>query len=273
MNETPNNIPLVDIGVNLSNPCFRDDWQDVLRRSLDSNVAQLILTGTNLAESEQVINLCQQSSDEFPDMLYSTCGVHPHEAKQFSAGTASHLRSLAEAPQVVAIGETGLDFNRNYSPPSDQERAFEAQLELAIELQLPVFMHERDAHQRQFEILRNYRDDLRAGVIHCFTGDRQALFNYLDLDLHIGITGWICDERRGEQLQAMVGSIPLNRLMLETDAPFLLPRTMKPRPKKHRNEPAFLPWVVEAVAKWRQQSALVIAEQTTVTAKRFFGLS
>ena len=273
MNDTPNSTPLIDIGVNLSNPCFKDDWQSVLQRALDAHVTQLILTGTNLAESEQVLSLCQQSGDDFPDMLYSTCGVHPHEAKQYSAETGAQLRSLAEAPQVVAIGETGLDFNRNYSPPSDQERAFEAQLELAIELQLPVFMHERDAHQRQFEILKNYRDELPDGVIHCFTGDRQALFNYLDLDLHIGITGWICDERRGEQLQALVSSIPLSRLMLETDAPFLLPRTLRPRPKKRRNEPAFLPWVLEEVARCRQQSAAVIAEQTTVTAKRFFRLS
>ncbi|MCL4158391.1 UNVERIFIED_CONTAM: hypothetical protein GTU68_013730 [Idotea baltica] len=205
-------------------------------------------------------------------MLYSTCGVHPHDAKHFSTDTPNRLKEIAVNPEVVAIGETGLDFNRNFSEPKDQEKAFEAQLELATELQLPVFMHERDAHQRQYEILRQYRDHLTNGVIHCFTGDKTALFNYLDLDLHIGITGWVCDERRGQELQKLLPSVPLTRLMLETDAPYLLPRTIKPKPKSSRNEPAYLPWVLQGITQQRQEGILEIAKKTVKTTQKFFNL-
>ncbi|MEH6469431.1 MAG: TatD family hydrolase [Porticoccus sp.] len=262
--------PLVDIGVNLSNQRFEKDLEQVLHRAQLANVSQLILTGTSEQESETIFALTQKLADDFPNMLFSTCGVHPHDAKHFNSDTLNHLKALAENPSVVAIGETGLDFNRNFSTPIDQERAFEAQLELAIELQLPVFMHERDAHQRQFDILKQYRDHLVDGVIHCFTGDKTALFNYLDIDLHVGITGWICDERRGQELQRLVKNIPLERLMLETDAPYLTPRTITPKPKGGRNEPAYLPWVLDGIAAHREETTLVIAEKTTATAHAFF---
>lgn len=262
--------PIIDIGVNLSNQRFSDDLEEILKRSQQANVSQLILTGTSEAESEAVLQLCHQFSEQFPSMLYSTCGVHPHDAKHFSTDTPNRLKEIAANPKVVAIGETGLDFNRNFSEPKDQEKAFEAQLELATELQLPVFMHERDAHQRQHEILKQYRDHLTNGVIHCFTGDKIALFNYLDLDLHIGITGWVCDERRGQELQKLLPSIPLTRLMLETDAPYLLPRTIKPKPKSSRNEPAYLPWVLQGITQQRQETILEIAEKTVKTTQKFF---
>lgn len=262
--------PLIDIGVNLSNKRFEKDLEDVLKRAQKANISQLILTGTSEEESDSVFKLTQKHANNFPDMLYSTCGVHPHDAKHFNSDTLNHLKALAENDSVVAIGETGLDFDRNFSSPTDQEKAFEAQLELAIELQLPVFMHERDAHQRQFEILKQYRDHLIDGVIHCFTGDKTALFNYLDIDLHIGVTGWVCDERRGQQLQRLVNNIPLHRLMLETDSPYLTPRTIKPKPKGGRNEPAFLPWVLDGIAEHRNESALEVAEKTTAAAKTFF---
>ena len=278
MNDSPGNKlltspePLVDIGVNLSNNSFRDDTVDVLQRALQANVLQLVLTGTDIEESRQVARICEENARQFPKMLFSTAGVHPHDAKTFNRETLAQLKSLTEKNCVVAIGETGLDFNRNYSAPSDQEKAFEAQLELAVELQLPVFMHERDAHQRQFEILKNYRDQLASGVIHCFTGDKTALFNYLDVDLHIGITGWICDERRGVELQQLVHNIPLARLMLESDAPYLLPRNIHPKPKNRRNEPTYLPWVLKTVAEHRNESEQQIANSTRETSRRFFNL-
>ncbi len=267
-----NNETLVDIGVNLGNKAFRDDLPGTLQRALDANVRRLIITGTSEEESERAVELCRQFADEFPGMLHSTCGIHPHDAKSFTSASLATLKSLASEASVVAIGETGLDFNRNFSPATDQEKAFEAQLELAVELKLPVFMHERDAHQRQFEILRQYRDHLADGVIHCFTGDRTALFNYLDLDLYIGITGWICDERRGEILRSLVKSIPLERLMLETDSPYLLPRTLQPKPKDRHNQPAYLPWVLKEVAQCRDENELDVARQTTLNACAFFRL-
>ena len=267
---------LIDIGLNLASKAFANEQQAILQRALEAGVQHCILTGTDLAASEQVAELCAQYADQFPGMLYSTAGVHPHHASEWNNTSGEAIKAFAALPQVVAIGETGLDFNRNFSTPEDQQRAFEAQLQLAVELQLPVFMHERDAHQRQLEILKEYRDHLVNGVIHCFTGTREALFNYLDMDLHIGITGWICDERRGTELQQLVKNIPLERLMLESDAPYLLPRNIDPMPKElkksRRNEPGLLPWVLREVSRHYGLPEEKIAAGTTDTAKRFFGL-
>lgn len=262
--------PLIDIGLNLADHRFAEDCWQVLARAQTAGVAGAILTGTSAATSAQVVALCQQAPTSCHGMLHCTAGVHPHGASHWQPTTAAALRELAANPEVVAIGETGLDFNRDFSPRPDQERAFVAQLELAGELGLPVFLHERDAHQRLFAILQSYRDQLTAGVVHCFTGDRDSLFNYLDLGLHIGITGWLCDSRRGAPLRELVRHIPLERLMLETDAPYLVPRNMAPKPVGNRNEPAFLPWILREVAKHRPEPEALIAAATTQTAARFF---
>jgi TatD DNase family protein len=263
---------LIDIGVNLSSKRFDDDIEEVLQRALDAGVSQIVLTGTSIAESKAVVALCEQYNEQFPGMLYATCGIHPHDAKSYSTESCSALRQLARHKSVVAIGETGLDYNRNFSTPASQDKAFEAQLELAATLNMPVFMHERDAAKRQLEILASYRDELVDGVIHCFTGDKSTLFRYLDMDLHIGITGWICDERRGLELQKIVNNIPLQRLMIETDAPYLLPRNIEPLPKDRRNEPAFLTFVLRGIGACRDESIEEIAEATCATARTFFRL-
>lgn len=261
---------LVDIGVNLSNKRFNEDTEDVLQRAQQAQVSKLVLTGTSVAESHAVLALCEQYSERFPNMLYATCGIHPHEADSLQTDSIENLRALAANPQVVAIGETGLDFNRNFSSPQAQLAALEAQLELACELKLPLFMHERDAARRQLEIIKHYRDQITDAVIHCFTGDKKVLFGYLDLDLHIGITGWVCDERRGVDLKNIVHNIPLNRLMIETDAPYLLPRNMPSKPSNRRNEPAFLPYVLQVIAEARTETTDEIAAATSATAMQFF---
>jgi TatD DNase family protein len=263
---------MIDIGVNLSNSRFAKGIEETLDRARQAGVEKLILTGTSIEESRAVLALCQSHSKTFPEMLYATAGIHPHDASTLDSESINILRELAAQPEVVAIGEMGLDFNRNFSTPAEQEKAFEAQLELAVELQLPVFLHERDAADRQLQILKNYRDHLADAVTHCFTGSKQALFGYLDLNMHIGITGWICDEKRGEALQQLVNNIPLERLMVETDAPYLLPKNMLEPPKGKRNEPGFLPWVIEGIAKYREESYEQIANATTANASRFFRL-
>lgn len=264
--------PLIDIGVNLSNNRFKDDIDETLERAQNANITQLVLTGTSIAESKDVIKLCEQFEQPFANMLYATVGVHPHHADEFNSQSLAELDALTGHRSVVAIGETGLDFNRNFSAKAAQISAFESQLELAAKHQMPLFMHERDAAKQQLEILREYRDHFTRGVIHCFTGDRDTLFSYLDLDLHIGITGWICDEKRGQELKNLVANIPLNRLMIETDAPYLLPKTMDIKPKNRRNEPAFLPWVVKEIADNRPESMDEIARQTRATTKQFFNI-
>lgn len=261
-------MDLVDIGVNLTNPAFRIDIDDVLQRASDSGVRTLVVTGTSATESEAALELVHR----YPDQLVCTAGAHPHVAQELDASGLATLAALAREPNVVAIGETGLDYNRDFSPRPDQERAFEQQLELAVQFALPVFIHQRDAHHRMLPILRHYRDDLVDAVMHCFTDNRQALYDYLDLDLHIGVTGWICDERRGRELQEIVADIPAGRLMIETDAPYLTPRDLRPKPKSGRNEPAFLPHVLEAVARHRGEDTATVAQHTTATARAFFRL-
>jgi len=262
-------VDLVDIGVNLTHHAFRHDLQAVIQRARDVSVTQMVVTGTSESASQAALNLAQ----EYPGTLYSTVGMHPHEARHWHTHSAAVLQRLAVAPEVVALGEMGLDFNRNFSPHPDQERAYEAQLELAAELHMPVFMHEREARQSLLRILSRYRDQLPAAVVHCFTGTADDLTAYREMDLHIGITGWICDERRGLHLQELVRQIPLNRLMLETDAPYLLPRDLRPAPKGRRNEPAFLPHVLDKVADCLELSTEQLASATTETARAFFNIN
>lgn len=264
-------MQLVDIGVNLTHPTFARDPRATLDRAYAAGVTQLVLTGTSLADSEAAMTLCR-TLDEQRQQLFCTAGVHPHDASEWTADSASQLKALLVEPEVRAVGECGLDFNRDHSPRSQQERVLEAHLELAVSTQLPVFLHERDADQRLADILRPFRDHLSAAVVHCFTGEKRALYAYLDLDLHIGITGWICDERRGTHLHSLVREIPEGRLMLETDSPYLLPRTLRPKPKGGQNEPAFLAEVLREVALHRGESESVLAAHTTACAQRFFNL-
>ncbi len=259
---------LVDIGVNLTNKSLARDLGGVLQRARDAGVRQMVVTGTSLAGSADAIALCAR----YPGRLVATCGIHPHHASEWDDATAGELETLAQAPCVRAIGETGLDFNRNYSPRDAQERAFARQLELAATLQLPLFCHQRDAHERFVAMLRAQRDRLGRVVVHCFTDSRAALEDYLDLDCHIGITGWICDERRGLELQRLVGSIPAERLLLETDAPYLLPRNLEPKPPQRINEPAYLPHILREVARHRGDDPEALAAQTRANSARFFDL-
>lgn len=258
---------MIDIGVNLTNTVFDADRDAVLARAEDAGVQTLIVIGTDLAHSQAAVELAAAH----PGMLYATAGVHPHDAAGWESGTGQALMVLAEARQVVAIGECGLDFNRNYSPPAAQEYAFEAQLELAAALGLPVFLHQRDALPRFLAILGRYRDRLSAAVAHCFTEGPEALAACLDLDLHIGVTGWITDARRGEALRQSIARAPLGRLMIETDAPYLLPRGVRPL-RARRNEPMYLSHVCAAVAQVMGRSPEEVAAATTRNARAFFRL-
>ena len=261
-------MELIDIGANLCHESFAADLDEVLERAAHAGVDRIVVTGTSRSGSEAAVDLARRH----PCRLRATAGVHPHEAATFDGAVAAAIEALAGRGEVAAVGETGLDFYRDFSPRPDQERAFEAHLEIAARLGLPVFMHERDAHRRFVDILRPFRDRLGPAVIHCFTGDREALHAYLDLDLHVGFTGWICDERRGLHLRELAGCIPADRLMLETDSPYLLPRDLRPRPRTRRNEPARLAHIARAVAAATGETVEALAARTTATACAFFGL-
>lgn len=259
---------LIDIGVNLADARFAPDRDAVIDRARAQGVAALVLTGTNLTTSHAVAALAATR----PGVLYATAGVHPHHARHFDAATPDALRALAARPEVVALGECGLDFDRDLSPRPTQIKALEHQLALAAELRLPVFLHERAAHPTFVDILRAHRPALIGGVVHCFTGGPAEAEAYLALDLHLGITGWICDDRRAQALRAAVPHIPLDRLMLETDAPYLTPRDHRPKPRNGRNEPALLPHIAHAVARYAGHPPGHLAAATTATARRFFDL-
>jgi TatD DNase family protein len=251
---------VIDIGANLTHPAFAPDLDEVLARARQAGVDTIIVTGTTVEESRQASALG----------LPFTAGVHPHHAKDFNRDAAGALRELARHPGCVAIGECGLDFNRNYSPHPDQEKCFLSQAELGIELGKPLFLHSRDAHPRFAELLRSLNP--KKAVAHCFTGERDELKAYLDLGLYIGITGWICDERRGKHLLELVREIPRNRLLLETDAPYLTPRDLKPQPKARRNEPAFLAHILKAVARALGRPPEEVAAETSRNATELFSL-
>ena len=258
---------LIDIGANLTHESFQSDIKSVILRAKESYINQIIVTGSSLNNSSEAEKLTK----EF-DSLYSTAGIHPHHAEETNNQIMEKIEEITRFPKVVAIGETGLDFYRNFTPADVQISSFEKHLELAEKSELPMFLHERDAHKKFEEILSSHRSQLGNVVVHCFTGDRKALFKYLDLDCFIGITGWICDERRGENLQKLVKEIPKNRLMIETDAPYLMPRTLSPRLKNRRCEPMHLNEICHQIALHTGKSFNYWAKNTSDNARLFFAL-
>jgi TatD DNase family protein len=262
-------INLVDIGANLTHDSFADDREAVLQRAEAAGVTRLVVTGASDQGSEDAAALAA----EYPGTLYATAGVHPHHASDFNAASADLIRRLCQRREVVAVGECGLDYFRNFSPRDAQLSAFKSQLEIAAENGLPVFLHQRDAHDDFVEALEPVLPQISRAVAHCFTGEHESLREYLAMGLWIGITGWICDERRGRHLHDIVSVIPDDRLMIETDSPYLLPRSLQPKPKSRRNEPAYLTEVLHTVAAARGQSVEHVARITTDNAVRFFGLS
>jgi TatD DNase family protein len=262
-------LNLVDIGANLTHDSFDHDRAAVLERAAAAGVRRAIVTGASVTGSVQAATL----ADAHPGVLYATAGVHPHHAAEFDEHSAAALRALLENKTVVAVGECGLDYFRDLSPRAAQRDAFRAQLELAAGCGKPVFLHQRDAHADFLELLAAAMPRLAGGgVAHCFTNGVAELEAYLELGLYIGVTGWVCDERRGAQLREAVPRIPLERLLIETDAPYLLPRDLSPKPAHRRNEPAFLPHVLERVAALLDEPAATVARATTDNAERLFRL-
>ncbi|GAC1699177.1 MAG: TatD family hydrolase [Steroidobacteraceae bacterium] len=259
--------PLIDIGINLAHDSYHGDRDAVIARARAVGVTQMIVTGSSLAGTRQAIALAR----ERPLQLFATAGVHPHHAAQLGADDASELLELARQPEVVAVGECGLDYFRNYSPQAAQQRTFHAQLDLAARVGKPVFLHQRDAHADFLAILREHAAQWR-GVAHCFTGSAAQLNAYLELGLAIGITGWICDERRGAHLAALMPQIPAQRLLLETDGPYLLPRDLQPKPAARRNEPGYLPHIAQTVARARNESMPALAAASTAATRALFQL-
>ncbi|MGY0612524.1 TatD family hydrolase [Luteimonas sp. A501] len=266
-------MDLIDIGANLTHDSFDHDRDQVMARARNAGVVQMVVTGASREHSPMALELARAH----PGELFATAGVHPHHASDYTAECDAEMRALHAHPQVVAVGETGLDYFRDFSPRPAQRKAFERQLGIAADLfaagrAKPLFLHQRDAHADFIAIMKDFEGRIGPAVVHCFTGSREELFDCIDRDWHIGITGWLCDERRGKHLREIVANIPANRLMIETDAPYLLPRTLKPMPKDRRNEPMFLSHIVEELARDRREDVAVTAANATATTRTFFQL-
>lgn len=266
-------MQLIDIGANLTHDSFDRDRDAVLQRAREAGVSAMVVTGASREHSPLALALGQRH----PGFLYATAGVHPHHAVEYTEECDAEMRALLAHEEVVAVGECGLDYFRDFSPRPAQRRAFERQLQIAADLAAagnpkPLFLHQRDAHADFLAVMKQFEGRVGAAVVHCFTGTREELFDYLDRDWYIGITGWLCDERRGEHLRELVKHIPAERLMIETDAPYLLPRTLKPMPKDRRNEPMFLAHIVEELARDRGEDVATSAAITTAAARTFFRL-
>lgn len=260
---------MIDIGANLSHNSFLDDLEEVIHAAKAKGIQRIIVTGTGLEENEKALALACR----YPDMLACTAGVHPHRADEMTNSSTwlDELKRTAADQTVCALGEMGLDHHRGFASRESQKRVFGMQLDLAEELQKPLFVHERDTGGEVADMLEARKSSLRGAVVHCFTGSREDLRRYLDAGFMIGITGWVCDERRGAALQALAKDIPDDRLMIETDAPYLTPRNM-PRPFARRNVPANLVWVLKKLAELRRQDEAMLAEITADNARRFFSL-
>lgn len=257
---------MIDIGVNLTHPSLLANLDDNIEQWQTAGVSNIIAIASDITESQKLVEITQQHSS-----IYHTLGCHPHHADNWNNQSSSTIRGLIEqSSNAIAIGETGLDFNRNYSTQNNQITAFNEQIELAKSLDLPLYLHERDAEEQMLSILKSHFSDDIKGVLHCFTANKETLKHYLDLGLYIGITGWICDERRGEELQDAIKYIPKNRILIETDSPYLLPRSLRPRPKK--NHPKFLPHIASQAAMHAGLDEMKLINITIQNTKQLFKL-
>ena len=261
-------MPLIDIGANLTHESFAADLEAVLQRARAAGVVQQVVTGASREGSLAARELAHR----FPGELYATAGVHPHHAVEYTTEADALIRDLLRDERVLAVGETGLDYHRNFSPRPAQLRAFELQLQVATDCGKPLFLHQRDAHDDFLACMKNVEGRVSRAVVHCFTGEKRELYDYLDRDWYIGITGWLCDERRGKHLRELVRDIPAERLLVETDSPYLLPRNLVPMPSHRRNEPMYLKHIVEELARDRGEDFEPCAAATTAAARTFFAL-
>ena len=244
---------LFDSHCHLDDKSYIDDLEDVIKRATQSEVVAQMVVGVNLNSSQTAISIAEQFEN-----IYTSVGVHPHDVKNCTESIFDQLKVLARHSKVRAWGETGLDFNRMFSPQKDQEKWFLRQLETADEYELPVILHERDSNGRLLDILKTTHSDQRKGVVHCFSGGKKELFNYLDLGYHIGITGILTIKTRGEQLRGLVTGIPADRILIETDAPYLTPAPQKN--KIRRNEPAFVVSVLQKLAEVRHENPEILSD-------------
>lgn len=271
---------MIDICVNLQSKQLQVDPESMLERAVSAGVSGLVLCSANLDRVDANLAECEKAEGKKIITLRTATGVHPHNADSWTKENRRQLENLATNPWVCAIGECGLDFNRNFSTQENQLHAFSEQVEVACKFSKPLLVHDRESQGYTLQLLS--RNDLPPTVIHCFTGSEKELQDYLAVGFYIGITGWICDEIRGKNLRNLVHQIPLDKILVETDAPFLRPQNAPltfakdngiGNKWKMRNEPALLPWVVQTIAANRGEDPDTIRFASTQNAQQLFAMS
>ena len=257
---------IADIACNFSSDRFDTDLDEVINRATSNNITKFGLICSRLGDLDKLLSIYNNYSDS---MLF-TIGVHPHHANEFNAEYLKNLKEAIRNYDPHAIGETGLDFFRNLSTYEEQIYAFEEQIKISIEGNKPLFLHQRDSHDDFIKILRKYSRDINKSVVHCFTGTHLQLEDYLELGCYIGVTGWICDEKRNIELRKTIKDIPLSKLMIETDCPYLVPKNLPNKPKNNRNEPINLNHIVTEIAKLMEIDEGILRENTYKNSIDFF---
>ena len=257
---------IADIACNFTSDRFEKDLDEVIERAIANNITKFGLICSRLSDIDKLLEIYNRYSKD----MFFTIGVHPHHANEMNEEYLEKLKEIINNNNPHAIGETGLDFFRNLSTYEEQIFAFEEQIKIAIATNKPLFLHQRDSHHDFIKILRKYSSDIKKAVVHCFTGTQKQLDDYLELDCYIGVTGWICDAKRNVELRETIKNIPLERLMIETDCPYLIPKNLPEKPKNNRNEPNNLNHIVAEISALINIDEDVLRDETFKNTLDFF---
>tara|TARA_B100000035_G_C20930982_1_gene523016 strand:+ start:55 stop:843 length:789 start_codon:yes stop_codon:yes gene_type:complete len=257
---------VADIACNFTNERFDKDLDEVINRAITNKITKFGLICSRLSDLDRLLEIYNQYSKD----MFFTIGIHPHHANEINDEYLKNLKEAVINNNPHAIGETGLDFFRNLSTYDEQIYAFEEQIKIAIDTNKPLFLHQRDSHDDFIKILREYSSDINKAVVHCFTGTQEQLEDYLELDCYIGVTGWICDEKRNVELRKTIKNIPLEKLMIETDCPYLIPKNLPNKPKNNRNEPINLNHIVNEIAVLMEIDIESLRKQTFKNTINYF---
>ncbi len=257
---------IADIACNFTSERFNKDLDEVIKRAIANKITKFGLICSRMSDLNKLLKIYKQYSKS----MFYTIGVHPHHANEINDDYLKKLKNVITTNNPHAIGETGLDFFRNLSTYEEQIYVFEEQIKIAIDTNKPLFLHQRDSHDDFIKILRKYSSDISKAVVHCFTGTQGQLDDYLELDCYIGITGWICDEKRNVELRKAIKKIPLEKLMIETDCPYLIPKNLVEKPKNNRNEPTNLNHIINEIAVLMEIDIDILRKQTFENTINYF---
>ena len=257
---------IADIACNFTSERFDKDLNEVINRAIANKITRFGLICSQMSDVNKLLKIYEQYSKN----MFYTIGVHPHHANEINDDYLKKLKDEITTNNPHAIGETGLDFFRNLSTYEEQIYAFEEQIKIAIDTNKPLFLHQRDSHDDFIKIVRKYSSDISKAVVHCFTGTQEQLDDYLELDFYIGVTGWICDEKRNVELRKTIKNIPLEKLMIETDCPYLIPKNLVEKPKNNRNEPSNLNHIINEIAELMKIDIDILRKQTFINTINYF---